>query len=199
MSSSYTHPCAACRARRRKCTPQCVFKPYFPFDQPLKFEKVNEVFGAKNVAKLICELDVHLREDAVNSLVYEAEAWLRNPVYGCDAIISDLLAKLKKAETDLHDAKKKLAPYSGLRAKMPVSKSQLVMPQQQQLVNTPSVVNVCGECSSMGLVIREQPSEHQHHQQQEDQLLAAMKAARDRLLVQSIQTTQQQQAAPPQA
>ncbi|TXG59487.1 hypothetical protein EZV62_014060 [Acer yangbiense] len=212
MLSSYTHPCAACKARRRTCTPQCVFKPYFPFDQPQKFEKVDEVFGAKNVAKIISELEVHFREDAVNSLVYEAETWLRNPVYGCDGIISDLLAKLKKAETDLHNANKKLAPYIGLKAMMPVSKSQPVMPQQQQLVNMPSVVNVNpqqhgGEFSRMGLVIREQPSEHQHHQQQQqDQLLAAMKsvrdpmkAARDQLLVPSIQTTQQQQAAPPEA
>ncbi|KAK3222738.1 hypothetical protein Dsin_009763 [Dipteronia sinensis] len=69
---------------------------------------------------------VGLREDAVNSLVYEAEAWLRNPVYGCDCIISDLLAKLKQAETDLHNATKKLALYIGPKAMMPVSKSQPV-------------------------------------------------------------------------
>ncbi|KAI9165711.1 hypothetical protein LWI28_019229 [Acer negundo] len=162
MSSSYTHPCAACKAQRRTCTPQCVFKPYFPSDQPLKFEKVNEIFRAKNVAKIISELDVHFREDAINSLVYEAEARLRNPVYGCDGIISDLLAKLKQAETNLQNAKKKLAPYIG--------SSPPVMPQQQQLENTPSVVNVNpqrlgGECSRMGLVICEQSSERQHHHQ----------------------------------
>ncbi|TXG59488.1 hypothetical protein EZV62_014061 [Acer yangbiense] len=177
-----------------------------------KFQKVHQIFRASNVMKIMIGLSVHLREEAINSLVYEAEAWMRNPVYGCTGIISNLEAQLKQAEKDLNNAEKELAPYIGLKAMMPVSKSQPVMPQQQQLVNMPSVVNVKpqrhgGECSRMGLVIREQPSEHQHHQQQQqDQLLAAMKsvrdpmkAARDQLLVPSIQTTQQQQAAPPQA
>ncbi|KAJ6419933.1 hypothetical protein OIU84_029949 [Salix udensis] len=82
MSSSNS-PCAACKFLRRKCTQECVFAPYFPPDQPQKFASVHKVFGASNVAKLLNELNAAQREDAVNSLAYEAEERLRDPVYGC--------------------------------------------------------------------------------------------------------------------
>ncbi|KAI9187519.1 hypothetical protein LWI28_029001 [Acer negundo] len=138
--------CAACKARCQKCTPQCPFKPFFPSDQPQKFQKVQQIFGAVKVAKIITGLDVHLREEAVNSLVFEAEeaeARLRNPVYGCAAIISNLEAQLKQVEDDLHNAKKELATYIGPEAMIPtISQSQPVLPQQQQVANPPSVVYV---------------------------------------------------------
>lgn len=86
MSSSNS-PCAACKFLRRKCTQECVFAPYFPPDQPLKFANVHKVFGASNVAKLLNELNATQREDAVNSLAYEAEYRLRDPVYGCVGLI----------------------------------------------------------------------------------------------------------------
>ncbi|KAE9445985.1 hypothetical protein C3L33_22112, partial [Rhododendron williamsianum] len=81
--TSTTTPCAACKLQRRKCTQECVFAPYFPPDQPQKFETVHKVFGASNVAKILSELAPAQREDAVNSLAYEADARLRDPVYGC--------------------------------------------------------------------------------------------------------------------
>lgn len=77
--SSTTSPCAACKFLRRKCTLECVFAPYFPPDNPQKFANVHKVFGASNVAKLLNELNASQREDAVNSLAYEAEYRLRDP------------------------------------------------------------------------------------------------------------------------
>ncbi|KAL0358739.1 UNVERIFIED_CONTAM: protein ASYMMETRIC LEAVES 2 [Sesamum angustifolium] len=88
MASSSTSPCAACKFLRRKCQPECVFAPYFPPDQPQKFANVHKVFGASNVTKLLNELQPHQREDAVNSLAYEADMRLRDPVYGCVGVIS---------------------------------------------------------------------------------------------------------------
>uniref|UniRef100_A0A0D9WGK1 LOB domain-containing protein n=1 Tax=Leersia perrieri TaxID=77586 RepID=A0A0D9WGK1_9ORYZ len=76
-------PCAACKFLRRKCQPDCVFAPYFPPDNPQKFVHVHRVFGASNVTKLLNELHPYQREDAVNSLAYEADMRLRDPVYGC--------------------------------------------------------------------------------------------------------------------
>ncbi|KAI3777094.1 hypothetical protein L1987_46888 [Smallanthus sonchifolius] len=119
MSSSNS-PCAACKFLRRKCTQECVFAPYFPPDQPQKFANVHKVFGASNVAKILNELSAAQREDAVNSLAYEAEARLRDPVYGCVGFISILQQKLKQIQTDLHAAKQELATYMGPSAMMPV-------------------------------------------------------------------------------
>lgn len=112
MSSSNS-PCAACKFLRRKCTQECVFAPYFPPDQPQKFANVHKVFGASNVAKLLNDLNSAHREDAVNSLAYEADARLRDPVYGCVGLISILQHRLKQIKDDLENAKKELATYIG--------------------------------------------------------------------------------------
>lgn len=46
-------PCAACKLLRRRCAKECVFAPYFPSDDPLKFATVHRVFGASNVNKML--------------------------------------------------------------------------------------------------------------------------------------------------
>ncbi|XP_057863225.1 protein ASYMMETRIC LEAVES 2 [Cryptomeria japonica] len=111
MASSSNSPCAACKFLRRKCTPECVFAPYFPPDQPQKFANVHKVFGASNVTKLLNELHPHQREDAVNSLAYEADARLRDPVYGCVGVISLLQHQLKQLQSDLTTARSELSKY----------------------------------------------------------------------------------------
>ncbi|KAB2601509.1 LOB domain-containing protein 36-like [Pyrus ussuriensis x Pyrus communis] len=118
MSSNTHSPCAACKFQRRKCTQECVFAPYFPPDQPQKFANVHTVYGASNVGKILNELNVAYREDAVTSLAYEAEARLRDPVYGCVGFISFLQNRLKQVQTDLYNAKKDLSAYIGPQALM---------------------------------------------------------------------------------
>ncbi|XP_054810510.1 LOB domain-containing protein 36 [Prosopis cineraria] len=119
MSSSKT-PCAACKLQRRKCTQECVFAPYFPPDNPRKFSTVHQVFGASNVSKLLTELNVAHREEAVRSLAYEAEARLRDPVYGCVGLISVLQQRLKHVQSEVDKAKKELATYIGPQALQPM-------------------------------------------------------------------------------
>ncbi|KAK1423402.1 hypothetical protein QVD17_18705 [Tagetes erecta] len=132
--SSPNSPCAACKFLRRKCTQECVFAPYFPPDQPQKFANVHKVFGASNVAKILNELNTSQREDAVNSLAYEADARLRDPVYGCVGLISFLQQKLKQVQKDLHDAKIELANYIGPSAMLPVLNQGFI----PQIPNMPS-------------------------------------------------------------
>ncbi|XP_054789143.1 protein ASYMMETRIC LEAVES 2 [Prosopis cineraria] len=114
MASSSNSPCAACKFLRRKCQPECVFAPYFPPDQPQKFANVHKVFGASNVTKLLNELHPHQREDAVNSLAYEADMRLRDPVYGCVGVISLLQHQLRQLQMDLTCAKSELSRYQTL-------------------------------------------------------------------------------------
>lgn len=114
MASSSNSPCAACKFLRRKCQPECVFAPYFPPDQPQKFANVHKVFGASNVTKLLNDLQPHQREDAVNSLAYEADMRLRDPVYGCVGVISLLQHQLRQLQMDLTCAKSELSKYQNL-------------------------------------------------------------------------------------
>ncbi|XP_073029656.1 LOB domain-containing protein 25-like [Primulina eburnea] len=101
-TSSYSNPpCAACKFLRRKCLSGCIFKPYFPPEEPTKFANVHKIFGASNVSKLLNEIPPHQREDAVNSLAYEAEARLKDPVYGCVGAISVLQRQVLHLQKEL--------------------------------------------------------------------------------------------------
>ncbi|CAL0300641.1 unnamed protein product [Lupinus luteus] len=101
-------PCAACKILRRRCVDKCVLAPYFPPTDPLKFTIAHRVFGASNIIKFLQELPEPQREDAVSSMVYEANARIRDPVYGCAGAIcqlqkqiSELQAQLAKAQAEV--------------------------------------------------------------------------------------------------
>ncbi|KAG9136455.1 hypothetical protein Leryth_027632 [Lithospermum erythrorhizon] len=97
-------PCAACKILRRRCGEKCVLAPYFPPTQPLKFTIAHKVFGASNIIKLLQELPESHRVDAVNSLVYEANARIRDPVYGCAGAISHLQEQISELKEQLAKA-----------------------------------------------------------------------------------------------
>ncbi|KAL7211107.1 hypothetical protein ACSBR2_014064 [Camellia fascicularis] len=94
-------PCAACKLLRRRCSQDCVFAPYFPAEEPHKFANVHKVFGASNVNKMLQELPELHRGDAVSSMVYEANARVRDPVYGCVGTISSLQQQIDVLQTQL--------------------------------------------------------------------------------------------------
>ncbi|PSS34451.1 LOB domain-containing protein [Actinidia chinensis var. chinensis] len=101
--------CAACKFLKRRCSPTCLFAPYFRSDEPKKFAKVHKVFGASNVSKILAEVAEEHRHDTVNSLVYEAEARLSDPVYGCIGAIAILQRKMVELQQDLDVARTRLA------------------------------------------------------------------------------------------
>ncbi|KAK4712607.1 hypothetical protein R3W88_007120 [Solanum pinnatisectum] len=112
-SSSYSNPpCAACKFLRRKCLPGCIFAPYFPPEEPQKFANVHKIFGASNVSKLLNEIQAHQREDAVNSLAYEAEARMKDPVYGCVGAISVLQRQVIRLQKELDATNADLMRYA---------------------------------------------------------------------------------------
>ncbi|XP_072980376.1 LOB domain-containing protein 4-like [Typha angustifolia] len=103
-------PCAACRTLHRKCSRDCTLALYFPAGEPEKFASVHKVFGASNVIKMLQMVDQEKREDAVKSMVYEANERLRDPVHGCTNAISylqkciqDLQLQLKRTREQLQE------------------------------------------------------------------------------------------------
>ncbi|KAH6809436.1 Lateral organ boundaries domain family protein [Perilla frutescens var. frutescens] len=136
-SSSYNPPCAACKFLRRKCMPGCIFSPYFPPEEPQKFANVHKIFGASNVAKLLNDLLPHQRDDAVNSLAYEAEARVRDPVYGCVGAISFLQRQVDRLQKELDAANADLIRFA--YNEIPV---QPAAPESMHVVAQPRPVEI---------------------------------------------------------
>ncbi|XP_059289186.1 LOB domain-containing protein 4-like [Lycium ferocissimum] len=97
-------PCSACKLLRRRCTQDCIFLPHFPAAEPQKFIAVHRIFGASNISKTLQEIPKENREDAVISMVYEATARLRDPVYGSVGIISALQKHVFHLQSELNKA-----------------------------------------------------------------------------------------------
>ncbi|XP_076896723.1 LOB domain-containing protein 1-like [Bidens hawaiensis] len=98
-------PCAACKILRRRCTDKCMLAPYFPPTDPHKFTIAHRVFGASNIIKLLQELPEFRRADAVSSMVYEANARLRDPIYGCTGTICMLQKQISVLQAELAKAR----------------------------------------------------------------------------------------------
>ncbi|KAL5775908.1 hypothetical protein ACOSP7_013465 [Xanthoceras sorbifolium] len=189
MASSSTSPCAACKFLRRKCQPECVFAPYFPPDQPQKFANVHKVFGASNVTKLLNELQPSQREDAVNSLAYEAEMRLRDPVYGCVGVISFLQQRLRQLQRDLSCAKSELSKYQNLGITGHAGLIAAAAAAATTTAHHPNInmgINLIGGAAGGGGGgARDQqyfhhqffPRDHHHHQQQQHQMIRSFDAA----------------------
>ncbi|TYH67798.1 hypothetical protein ES332_D06G213100v1 [Gossypium tomentosum] len=135
-------PCASCKLLRRRCAKDCIFAPYFPSDDPHKFAIVHKVFGASNVSKMLQELPVQQRADAVSSLVYEANARVRDPVYGCVGAISFLQNQVSELQMQLAVAQAEILCIQ--------MQHQVQDPMLQQLPNpTPTTVHGGGTASQL--------------------------------------------------
>ncbi|KAG9159342.1 hypothetical protein Leryth_017966 [Lithospermum erythrorhizon] len=188
IMSSSSSPCAACKFLRRKCTQECVFAPYFPPDNPQKFANVHKVFGASNVSKLLNELDTPQREETVNSLSFEADYRLRDPVYGCVGLISGLQHKLSHIKSELGIARKELANYIGPSAFLPMIQHPGMLQHHhnnmQQILSMPTATQLMIrdpqqqqqqylEAQQQMVVAREQQEmmrSYEHHHQQQQQI-----------------------------
>ncbi|KAJ4841875.1 LOB domain-containing protein 15 [Turnera subulata] len=104
-------PCAACKLLRRRCAQECPFSPYFSPLEPQKFASVHKVFGASNVSKMLMEVPENQRADAANSLVYEANIRLRDPVYGCMGAISALQQQVQCLQAELNAVRSEILKY----------------------------------------------------------------------------------------
>ncbi|GLJ18155.1 hypothetical protein SUGI_0320760 [Cryptomeria japonica] len=102
------YPCAACKINRKRCGDKCVLAPYFPSHNPHRFLTVRSVFGAGNLCRIIQNVPDEKREDAVNSIVYEAGARVSDPVYGCAGRVFELQKKLVDLESELAMAQEEL-------------------------------------------------------------------------------------------
>ncbi|KAB2065758.1 hypothetical protein ERO13_A09G106000v2 [Gossypium hirsutum] len=139
-------PCAACKILRRRCADKCVLAPYFPPTDPAKFTIAHRVFGASNIIKFLQELPESQRADAVSSMVYEASARIRDPVYGCAGAICQLQKQINELQAQLAKAKAQ-AEIANMQLQqanlaaflcMEMAESTSAQPNSHQFVDNPS-------------------------------------------------------------
>ncbi|TYI64914.1 hypothetical protein E1A91_D09G121300v1 [Gossypium mustelinum] len=139
-------PCAACKILRRRCADKCVLAPYFPPTDPAKFTIAHRVFGASNIIKFLQELPETQRADAVSSMVYEASARIRDPVYGCAGAICQLQKQIDELQAQLAKAKAQ-AEVANMQLQqanlaaflcMEMAETTSAQPNSHQFVDNPS-------------------------------------------------------------
>ncbi|XP_047320990.1 LOB domain-containing protein 33-like [Impatiens glandulifera] len=102
-SSNSTSSCGACKFLRRKCSMDCVFAPYFSYENSAShFAAVHKVFGASNASKLLSHLPIHSRREAAVTVSYEALARLNDPIYGCVSHIIMLQQQVTSLQEEIH-------------------------------------------------------------------------------------------------
>ncbi|KAI3742649.1 hypothetical protein L1987_60341 [Smallanthus sonchifolius] len=103
-------PCGACKFLRRKCSADCIFAPYFCSEQgPARFAAIHKVFGASNVSKLLHHVAADDRCEAVVTISYEAQARIKDPVYGCVSHIFALQQQVACLQAQLMQARAQMA------------------------------------------------------------------------------------------
>ncbi|GMI73866.1 ASYMMETRIC LEAVES2-LIKE 18, lateral organ boundaries-domain 16 [Hibiscus trionum] len=117
--------CGACKFLRRKCPSDCVFAPYFCSEQgPARFAAIHKVFGASNVSKLLQNIPAHDRCEAIITVAYEAEARIRDPVYGCVAQIFALQQQVACLQAQLMQLKGQVAQNNAVNSSHNTEESQ---------------------------------------------------------------------------
>uniref|UniRef100_A0A7N0UM49 LOB domain-containing protein n=1 Tax=Kalanchoe fedtschenkoi TaxID=63787 RepID=A0A7N0UM49_KALFE len=117
-SGAVIGPCAACKILRRRCAEKCVLAPYFPPSEPHKFTIAHRVFGASNIIKFLQDLPEPQRADAISSMVYEAGARIRDPVYGCAGTIFQLQKQLNELQAELAKAQAEMVTMQCQQAQL---------------------------------------------------------------------------------
>ncbi|KAI3846476.1 hypothetical protein MKX03_034957 [Papaver bracteatum] len=171
-NSSGGGPCGACKFLRRKCVNGCIFAPYFDSEQgAAHFAAVHKVFGASNVSKLLLHIPVHRRLDAVVTICYEAQARLRDPVYGCVAHIFALQQQVVNLQAELTYLQAHLAT---LELPSPSPPPSLLSPPPLSISDLPSAATMPAtfDLSALFDPLVQPPwtmQQQQQHQQQQQQ------------------------------
>ncbi|KAL7609880.1 hypothetical protein Lser_V15G14263 [Lactuca serriola] len=143
--SSGGGPCGACKFLRRKCVAGCIFAPYFDSDQgAAHFAAVHKVFGASNVSKLLFHLPVQRRHDAVVTICYEAQARLKDPVYGCVSHIFALQQQVVNLQAELSYFQAHLATLESPTPPPPPTAQSTALPHGITINDIPTATSLLG-------------------------------------------------------
>ncbi|XP_059444749.1 LOB domain-containing protein 27-like isoform X2 [Corylus avellana] len=111
LKGGTSQACAACKYQRRRCSAECPLSPYFPPEQPKLFQNAHKLFGVSNILKILKNLEPGQKNEAMRSIIYQANMRDKFPVYGCCWIICQLKYQVLQAEEELNAVQAQLEMY----------------------------------------------------------------------------------------
>ncbi|CAH2056821.1 unnamed protein product, partial [Thlaspi arvense] len=106
--------CAACKSLRRRCSQDCVLAPYFPSNNPQRFDlstrSLELVMSARCLRRIQNQglfspndwgTSGEFTRDAAECISFEATWRVRDPVYGCVGIISHLQQQIIQTQIEI--------------------------------------------------------------------------------------------------
>ncbi|CAM8946888.1 unnamed protein product [Rhodiola kirilowii] len=132
-SSSSSSRCAACKCLRRKCVMGCILAPYFPSTNLQRFTSVHKVFGAANITKMLEQVPIHLRGQAADSVIFEAETRMKDPVYGSAGIISQLQQQIAHVQGEIMKIQGEIARHNAQQQQQQQEQHQAQALRHKQL------------------------------------------------------------------
>ncbi|KAG6528279.1 hypothetical protein ZIOFF_010430 [Zingiber officinale] len=140
------------------------------------FAAVHKVFGASNVSKLLLHIPAHKRLDAVVTICYEAQARLRDPVYGCVAHIFALQQQVVNLQAELSYLQAHLAtlelpcpppppPPPTLSPAVPLPLTISDLPSASLLPSSVDLAALFDPLVQQAWALQQLPQQDQQHQQ----------------------------------
>ncbi|XP_062168800.1 LOB domain-containing protein 27-like [Alnus glutinosa] len=111
LKGGTSQACAACKYQRRRCSAECPLSPYFPPEQPKLFQNAHKLFGVSNILKILKNLEPGQKNEAMRSIIYQANMRDKFPIYGCCWIICQLKYQIIHAEEELQAVQAQLEMY----------------------------------------------------------------------------------------
>ncbi|KAF3337966.1 putative LOB domain protein 4 [Carex littledalei] len=139
VEGSSSKRCAGCKHLRRRCTEDCILAPYFPANNPERFECVHKIFGAGNVARMLKMLLVDERVQTANSLSTEAYWRVKEPVYGSTGVVICIQQEISAIQCELAKTLAQISMYEAHNA--PVQQPPQPPPLVQQQ-GSPAILSI---------------------------------------------------------
>lgn len=101
--------CAACKYLRRKCALDCPLARYFPANQQKMFLNAHRLFGVSNIGRILKKVEDDKRDEAMRTIIFEANIRAKDRVHGCWGIICHLQHIIQSAMDEVRLVKAAVA------------------------------------------------------------------------------------------
>lgn len=133
LKGGTSQACAACKYQRKRCTPECALAPHFRPEQTEIFKNAHKLFGVRNILRILEQVDPTQKNEAMRSIIYQANMRDRSPIHGCLGVIYQLQYQIRQAEKELYAVFSQIEFYKHQRRQHEITLSPMDSPESQHI------------------------------------------------------------------